>query len=159
MCISYIIYCVKCLPGSSFPQCLSMIPGGIKKSSKITQDKVCFCVNQEASTHQCELSWHGRLWMRALVTSSRWSWENGGQSLWEEGCDVQWRICPHLLSLLPPNVQSSPSVSGSLMKANTEDDFTIVNKDLIELWEVKKKYCTSNTFFLVHSESKILVLT
>lgn len=96
-----------------------------QKSSKITRDKVCFCVNQEASTHQCALSWHGGLWMRALVTSSRWSWENGGQSLWEEGCDAQWRICPHLSSLLPPNVQSSPSVSGSLMKENTEGDFAI----------------------------------
>lgn len=26
------------------------------------------------------------------------------------------------------------------MKENTEDDFTILNKDFIELWEVKKKW-------------------
>lgn len=69
-----------------------------QKSSKITRDKACFCVNQDASTHQCELSWHGGIWMRALVTSSRWSWENGGQSLWEESCDAQWRAVTHLSS-------------------------------------------------------------
>lgn len=125
-----------------------------QKSSKITRDKACFCVNQEASTHQCALSWHGGLWMRALVTSSRWSWENGGRSLWEEGCDAHWRICPHLSSLLPPNVRSSPSVSGSLTKENT-GHITILQywtRILLNYEKSRKngKYCTSNTFLLVH---------
>lgn len=49
--------------------------------------------------------------------------QNGGQSLLAEGDDVHLSTS---LSLLPPNVQSSPSAFGSLIKLHTEDNITIL---------------------------------
>lgn len=76
----------------------------------------------------CVLSWHGEDSEGVcLFHDEAWSWEDGGQSLWEEDSDARWRSCPHLSSLLPPNVRSAPSAAGSLIKENTKDQFTAQN--------------------------------